>query len=540
MRRPILAPLLLALAVSSGARSEEPAPTLRSVVGQWWTASMLPDRGDPPVIPFETSEERVARLKGVQAQIAAFGAVEEPDRSTAEMATALIDAEIAMEACHIDRWYPPRLEDVSGLGTYVGSTLARLEMVKRYSEAPDRVNAVTERLRGALSEGRVADAETLAERVAEADRALAAPGAVLKPRLPSPLLWSQVDVQRFNQGIDAAAPALREAVEGWRAFLQDEALPKARKTPGLTGLADGRACYAAHVQWATSEPHTAEELDRLGRAKVKAARSELLAWGASRGLTSMEALRKEGAAGFADVDTMLAEAQRLASLSRPAASPYTARELPVPRVTAHDAGCVAWVTRRGGIYLEDTATRVPRVQLPAIVFHEGYPGHLLQLEFAAARSDLPSFRRYGYLPAFSEGWALYAEGLAGELGLYTSDEDQLGVLAMEAWRSARIVVDVGLHDRSWTVEQAEAYFRENTLVPDDAIRCDVRRALDRPAQGLGYVMGRDAIRELRAEAERDLGARFDRDAFHRAVLQDGVVTLPVLRRRVREWIAGSR
>ncbi len=191
-----------------------------------------------------------------------------------------------------------------------------------------------------------------------------------------------------------------------------------------------------------------------------------------------------------------------------------------------------------GIYFVNTFAPTTRVRYDAevLAFHESVPGHHLQIAIAQGRPRLPAFRRFLSFGAFSEGWALYAERLADELGLYSSDLDRLGMLSFDGWRAARLVVDTGIHTMGWTRAQAEAYLLAHTALAENNVRNEVDRYIGDPAQALAYKVGQRAILELRREAEARMGRRFTRKGFHDAVLDGGAVTLEVLRERVRAWM----
>jgi uncharacterized protein (DUF885 family) len=150
---------------------------------------------------------------------------------------------------------------------------------------------------------------------------------------------------------------------------------------------------------------------------------------------------------------------------------------------------------------------------------------------------VPAFRRHGGKTAFVEGWALYTERLADEMGLYSGDVHRLGMLSFDAWRAGRLVVDTGVHAKGWSRSESEAWFRENTPLAINNIENEVDRYIAWPGQALGYKIGQIELWALRREAEAELGDRFDVAAFHDVVLSAGPVTLPVVRARVRAWIA---
>src|SRR5690606_2663030 len=173
----------------------------------------------------------------------------------------------------------------------------------------------------------------------------------------------------------------------------------------------------------------------------------------------------------------------------------------------------------------------------SIAYHEAIPGHHLQLAIAAERSELPAFRRLSWgHTAFVEGWALYTERLADEMGLYRSDLDRLGMLASDSWRACRLVVDTGLHAFGWSRQQAIDFMTAHAPVNHDEIVTEVDRYIGMPGQALAYKVGQREIMRLRAEAEQRMGDRFSLPAFHDVVLGGATVSLPVLGARVEAWI----
>jgi uncharacterized protein (DUF885 family) len=177
--------------------------------------------------------------------------------------------------------------------------------------------------------------------------------------------------------------------------------------------------------------------------------------------------------------------------------------------------------------------RRPRFEYEALAFHESVPGHHLQAAVAQRLDQLPMFRRVAYLPAYSEGWALYTERLCDELGLYSGDLQRLGMLSFDAWRACRLVVDTGMHQLGWSRAQAIDYMLANTALSPGNVANEVDRYVAWPGQALAYMIGRLRIRSLRAELEGRLGARFGLRDFHDAVLGQGAVPLDVLDAVVR-------
>jgi uncharacterized protein (DUF885 family) len=172
--------------------------------------------------------------------------------------------------------------------------------------------------------------------------------------------------------------------------------------------------------------------------------------------------------------------------------------------------------------------------LEATTYHEGIPGHHLQITIAR-ESTLPRFLSDGYIAAYCEGWGLYTERLADEMGLYSSEIDRVGMLAEDSMRACRLVVDTGMHAKGWTRDEAIAYMLANSPMTATQVAGEIDRYIGMPGQALGYMMGRLEIDRIRAQAEARLGDLFDIRTFHDVVLGTGSVPLTTLRRTVEEW-----
>jgi prolyl oligopeptidase len=174
--------------------------------------------------------------------------------------------------------------------------------------------------------------------------------------------------------------------------------------------------------------------------------------------------------------------------------------------------------------------------MEALSLHESVPGHHLQISLAQELENVPEFRKHIGYSAFTEGWALYGESLGEELGLYKDPYAKFGQLSYEMWRAVRLVIDTGMHSMGWTRQQAIDFFRENTGKTDQDITVEVDRYIVWPGQALAYKIGQLKIRELRTEAEKKLGAKFDVRKFHDAVLENGAVPLNILETHMKQWM----
>jgi uncharacterized protein (DUF885 family) len=342
-------------------------------------------------------------------------------------------------------------------------------------------------------------------------------------------------------------------------FVKDEYLPKARATVGLSGLPDGQAWYQHQIRNHTTTSLTAEQIHQIGLSEVKRIHAEMAKVQQQLGVKGdlQSFLRKMAAdpkLKFTSREEMLqayrdAQARIDASTDRlfdvkPKAN-YEIRPVEPFREKSAAGGSYMAASPDGsrpGVFYLNTyePTSRSRDAVESLLIHEGSPGHHFQISIARELESLPRFRRFGGYTVYSEGWALYAETLGKELGMYTDPNQYFGALGSELWRAVRLVVDTGLHAKGWTREQAIAYAKANTANSDVSIVSEVERFMAIPGQALAYKMGELKITELRRRAEKALGSRFDLKAFHRAVLEDGAVPLDLLERKMDKWIAAQQ
>tara|TARA_R110002072_G_scaffold12748_9_gene54586 strand:+ start:1348 stop:3213 length:1866 start_codon:yes stop_codon:yes gene_type:complete len=328
---------------------------------------------------------------------------------------------------------------------------------------------------------------------------------------------------------------------------------------GAWKLPDADAYYAMRLNQMTTTDMTADEIHDLGLAEVARIQDEMRGIMKQVGFTGtlkefFEFTRTD--AQFFKPDTDAGRAEYLSEAT--AAIDAMREDLPEVFRTFPKADLIvkavepfreqsagkAFYSRpapdgsRPGTYyanlyrMED----MPTYQLQALAFHEGIPGHHMQIAMAQELEGIPSFRKYGGYTAYTEGWGLYSEFLPKEMGYYSDPYDDFGRLAMEIWRAARLVVDTGIHDKKWTREQAVQYLLDNTPNPEG----DCQKAIDRyivmPGQATAYKIGMLKIVTLREMAKTELGDRFDIRDFHDVVLRDGAVPLAILEQNVRAWV----
>jgi uncharacterized protein (DUF885 family) len=346
-------------------------------------------------------------------------------------------------------------------------------------------------------------------------------------------------------------------VPSWKrldTFLASEYRPKARSGIGLGSAPGGRHAYEVLVRTFTTTRRTPEEIHELGLAEVARIETEMAGVAKQAGAPSVAAyetqLRSAVEMRFRSRDEMVQYASEVLRRVEPALPTLFAR-LPKTRVgvrpippdrDATSASSYAAGTPDGsrqGWFNLNTYRPESQVKYPigALVLHEAVPGHHLQGSLARETADVPDFQKLISVAAFTEGWALYAESLGADLGVYREPASRFGQLASERFRAVRLVVDTGIHALEWSRDRAREYFARH--VPDQSL-AEVDRYIAWPGQALAYKSGELKIRELRQRAERALGARFDVREFHDVVLRNGEIPLDMLEEQVDAYIAGPR
>jgi uncharacterized protein (DUF885 family) len=366
-------------------------------------------------------------------------------------------------------------------------------------------------------------------------------------QMPSTIPAAQQEALR-QQALAAIKQDVIPAYATLLSFMRNEYMPKARTTTAAEDLPDGKAFYASQILEYTTLDMSPDAIHQLGLKEMAGIHQQMLDIIKETGFKGSFAdflhfLRTDPQFYAKTPDELLKDAAWIAKEVDGKVGNYIGH-LPRRRFAIEpvppDLAPVYTGGRGGpGIYLVNTydLPARPLYSLPALTLHESSPGHALQMPLAEEMEGLPDFRRYNYISAYGEGWAVYSEYLGQEMGLYQTPYERFGYLSYQAWRAARLVVDTGLHHLHWTREQAQDYLRQNTALADHEIETEVDRYIAWPAQALSYYLGEMAIRDDRARAEKALGAKFDIRAFHDAVLSTGSVPLPVLNRRIDQFIA---
>jgi uncharacterized protein (DUF885 family) len=426
--------------------------------------------------------------------------------------------------------------------------------VERFSGVPRYLDREVENLREGLRLGYSSPKHNVRRVIAQMDEWLASP-----PDASPFVQMAAPDAAIFRaELVELETRRIRPAIARYREFLRDRYLDAARDDVGISANPGGAECYEAAVTYHATVSLPPREIHDIGleeMAKIHAEMREIgrRSFGETDPVRLLALVRRDPQYRFASRGELLACAEAAVERGRQALPQWFGRVPRAPVVVepyppylekSSPGGQAVPPSADGqpGKYLINThnATAQSKAGLESTAFHETYPGHHLQLSLALERQDLHPISRYFFLSGFGEGWALYSERLADEMGLFSSDLDRLGLLANEALRAARLVVDPGLHALGWSRDRALEYLIENTTETPEHAEAEIDRYIAVPGQATAYMLGNLEIRRLRAEAERALGSRFDIRAFHDTLLADGSLPLWVLREQVRRWIDRQR
>jgi len=452
-------------------------------------------------------------------------------------------------------------------------------LLQRYRQIPTLLDQVVGRLRSGLDAGRTPARINIERSLNQIDKYLASP-LETDPftTFPGPPDWDGEAAWRVELA-GVARDHIRPAFGRYRDFFASELLPAGRphERAGLGWMADGPALYEYFVRKHTTlggshrpdqggtpcppgaEDLTAEEIHQIGLAELDRLTGEYADIGGRLfGTTELaeifDRLRSDPQLRYADGDEIMADARRYLAAATAVMGdwfgrlPETPCEItPIPAAVAEDMPMAYYFPpandgSRPGMYFVNTADpgHKNRFETASVAYHEAIPGHHLQLAIATELDGVPAFQRLSLgNTAYVEGWGLYAERLAAEMGLYTDDLERIGMLAADSWRSCRLVVDTGLHALGWGRQQAIDFMAANAPVSVAEVEVEVDRYIGMPGQALAYKVGQREIFRLREAARARLGDRFDIKAFHDVVLGSSSVSLPVLRNLVDDWIAAG-
>jgi len=344
-----------------------------------------------------------------------------------------------------------------------------------------------------------------------------------------------------------------------RDFMRDDYLPKCRTSVGLDALPDGKAWYEYRVREITTTNYTPAQIHEIGLREVARIRGEMLGVMTTVGFKGslddfFKYLNTDARFTFTDRDALIAGYDAIRTRVNPQLpklfeilpkADYEVRAVEPFREKSAAGGQYQAASADGsrpGIFYANAydLTARPNWAMEALSLHEANPGHHFQISIQREQTGLPKFRRFGGYTAYSEGWALYAESLGPDLGMYTDPYQYFGRLEGELFRAIRLVVDTGLHSKGWTRQQVLDYIVANSATSEARRVAETERYIAIPGQALAYKIGQLAISALRARAEKELGPKFDVRKFHTVILVDGALPLDVLEAKVDRWIAAQR
>lgn len=372
-------------------------------------------------------------------------------------------------------------------------------------------------------------------------------------------LPSSMNQQQRDSVLKAAEVAVKEKVipqfKRIKTFFEKEYLPNARKSVGVSEIPNGREYYQNRLNYYTTLDLTAEEIHRIGLDEVARINSEMKKVIVQVGFEGnfdefINFLRTDEQFYATTAEELLKEARDISKridaelprfFKKLPRKPYGVAPVPdaiAPKYTTGRYVGASNETQPGYYWVNtyDLPSR-PLYVLPSLTAHEAVPGHHLQISLNAELSDsIPKFRRNFYLSAYGEGWGLYSEFLAEEMGIYTTPYELFGKLTYEQWRACRLVVDTGIHALGWSREKAVDFLRSNTALSLHEINTEIDRYISWPGQAVSYKMGEIKIRQLRTKAEEELGEKFRIRDFHEVILGQGTVTLEIMEELVNSYI----
>lgn len=434
-------------------------------------------------------------------------------------------------------------------------------LIDRYARFDEAFDQMIGRLRQGIARQRMPSRTPVEKSIAQVDDYLASDigGDPFVVGPGAPAVFDQPATEKWRAALsDVVSRVVRPAYAAYRAALVDEVLPKARPDErcGVRWIEDGEVVYERAIRRYTTLDLAPLDIHQIGLGEIAGLSAEYLRLGGSAlGLHDLqeifEHLRNDPALRFNDADEVSAAAQEAMDRARAAISEWFGR-LPIADCVMAQIGGGAEEaplgyylppatdgSRPGSYYINTSEpTTRTRYESEALAFHESIPGHHLQLAIAQELDGIAEFRKHANVTAYVEGWALYTERLADEMGLYTSDVTRLGMASFDSWRAGRLVVDSGMHALGWSRQEAIDYLTTNTPQAPNNIEAEVDRYIGWPGQALGYKLGQREIFRLRTAAQDRMGDRFDIKGFHDTVLDSGPVPLSTLERLVNDWATG--
>ena len=436
------------------------------------------------------------------------------------------------------------------------------DWIARLHALPEAFSQVTENMEIGMEDHRVPPKYLLAKTLDQVkqlanqkpeDSPLALPLKKFPASVPAP------EQERIRtEMLDAISKEVLPAYQRFARFIEVSYLPAGREKPGIDSLPDGARYYQFLIKSTTTTDLTAAQIHQIGLDEVAKDEAAMLAIAQKLGFKDLAGFR---ASLKTNPRLHPASAEALLDAYKGYLTPMQAKlpqlfgklpkapfeVLPVPDYLARTSAPAYYQagtpdgSRPGRLFIDTYDAKDRNLYgVEDIAYHEGIPGHHLQISIAQEMPGLPEFRRYQHYTAFTEGWGLYAEQLGKDVGFYQDPYSDYGRLEGDIWRAIRLVVDTGVHSEGWTRQQMVDYFHEHSNVDEPSIQAEVDRYIAWPSQALAYKIGQLKILDLRAKAQKELGPRFDIRAFHDEVIDSGALPLDVLEQRVDAWLASQK
>ena len=431
------------------------------------------------------------------------------------------------------------------------------DYIARLHQIPRAFSQVTEVLRAGMKD-KLMPVRYLAEKIPAQCEGIIAADPFLQPTKKYPASISPEDQKRLTQAItDAVNTDVLPAYKKFADFVRTEYAPQGRTILSVTSLPDGQKRYQNDIYARTTTHMTPDEIHQLGLREIDRIQAEMMAIAKKEGFadlasfraslktnpkyipTSAEQILDDFRHYIAQMEPKLPELFTLLPKS-----PVTVEAIPEFNAAAATHYVIGTPDgKRPGRVVVATSKFAERslIDDEAVAYHEGVPGHHMQLSVQQQLTGLPNFRLHGLgFNAYIEGWALYAEQLGKEVGFYQDPVSDYGRLSSELFRAVRLVVDTGIHAKGWSRDQVVDFMRKSGAVDEPTIQSETDRYISWPAQALSYKLGQLKIRELRERAQKELGPKFDLRKFHDEMLNGGTLPLDMLEARTEKWIAEQR
>jgi uncharacterized protein (DUF885 family) len=436
------------------------------------------------------------------------------------------------------------------------------DWIARLQKVPVVLQQITDNMSAGIEDRRMPP-KYLMEKVLVQVNAIAntkpedSPFALPLKKIPSTI--SAKEQERIKQQtLDAISKSVLPAYSRFSRFVEKEYIPAGRTDPGAWSLPDGPAFYAFAVRHSTTTDLTPDQIHQIGLDEVKRNEAEMLVIAQKLGFKDLKSMQASIATNpklhAASKEALLAAYQGYLDQMRPKL-PQLFGRLPKAPLVVEAMPAYIEKDQAAAFYQHGTpdgsipgkvaintynATQRSLADVEAVAYHEGLPGHHLQISISQELQGLPEFRKHMYFTAYTEGWGLYSERLGKDVGFYQDPYSDYGRLEADNWRAIRLVVDTGVHSKHWTRDQMVEFFRQHSAIDETNIQAETDRYIAWPAQALGYKIGQLKLLELRQQAQQALGPKFDIKAFHDQILDSGALPMDMLQERINVWIAQQK